>query len=96
MTHETASTIVVGRAYVKHRLSHVDSIASDDSHELADFRSLREREHRPVSQLPNDHGGDDFNFCILMLRDSIGMLRTLSYASVTILHWYAFNRNGSR
>jgi len=46
---ETASAIVVGRAYVKHRFYHTDSVASDDSHEFADFRSLREGEHGPVS-----------------------------------------------
>jgi hypothetical protein len=79
MPDETASTIVVGRAYVKHRFSRTDGIASDDSHEIADFRLLREHEHRQRSQLPNGHGGDDFSFCIVMLHDSIGMLRTLLY-----------------
>jgi len=42
---EIASTIVVGRAYVKHRFSHTDSITANGSHESADFRSLRQREH---------------------------------------------------
>jgi hypothetical protein len=96
MAHETAGTIVVGRAYVKHRLSYTDNIASDDSREFADFRSLCEREHRPVSQLPHDHGRDDFNLCVLMLRDSIWVLRALSYESDTILCRCAFNRNGWR
>jgi hypothetical protein len=45
---ETASTIVVGGAYVKHRFYHTDSVASDDSHEFADFRSLREGERAGV------------------------------------------------
>jgi hypothetical protein len=49
MANETASAIFPGRACVKHRLFHTDSIASDDSHEFADFSSLREREHRPLS-----------------------------------------------
>jgi hypothetical protein len=49
-----------------------------------------------MPQLPDDHGGDDFNFCVVVLRDSIGMLRTLFYENDTILYSYAFNRNGCR
>jgi hypothetical protein len=41
---ETASTIVVGRAYVKHRFSHTNCTASDVSRRFAHLRSLREHE----------------------------------------------------
>jgi hypothetical protein len=57
---------------------------------------LREHEHACLPRLPDDHGGDDFNFCVVVLRDSIGMLRTLFYENDTILYSYAFNRNGCR
>jgi hypothetical protein len=83
--------MVVGRAYVKHRFSHTDGIVSDDSHEFADVRLLREHEHEWVSRLSNDH--DDFKSWVLMLRDSIVMLLTLFYQGDAVLYRYSSNRN---
>ena len=48
-----------------------------------------------MSRLPYEHGGVDFSFWVVMLRDSIVMLRTLFDESDTILYRHAFNRNGS-
>lgn len=94
MADETASTIVVGHAYVKHRFSHTDRITSNGSYQSADFRSLRDdQHHRHVSQLPDEHGRD-VNFWVFVLRDSIGMLRTLPYENATVPCRYAFDWNG--
>ncbi len=46
-----------------------------------------------MSPLPYGHGGINFSFRIVMLRESIGMLRTLFYESDTILYKHALNRN---
>jgi hypothetical protein len=45
-----------------------------------------------MSRLPYEHGGVDFNFWVVMLRDSIVMLRTLFYDSDAILFTFAVNR----
>jgi hypothetical protein len=92
MADEIASTIVVGRACVKHRLSYTDSLAPDGSHESTGFRLLREHE-RCVRQLPDEHRRDDLSFGVIMLCESVGMLRALFYESDTILYRYAFARN---
>ena len=47
-----------------------------------------------MSQLPYKHDRDDFNFWIVMLRDSVVMLRTVFCKSDAILFTYAVSRNG--
>jgi hypothetical protein len=94
MADEIASTIVVGRACVKHRLSYTDGLAPDGSHGSTGFRLLREHEQRGVRQLPDEHGRDDLSFGVIMLCESVGMLRALFYESDTIFYRYAFARNG--
>ena len=49
-----------------------------------------------MSQLPYEHDRGHFNFWVVMLRDSVGMLRTVFYESDAILFTYAVNRNGWR
>jgi len=49
-----------------------------------------------MSSLPYEHGGVDFSFWVVMLHNSIGMLRTLFYESDAILFTYAVNREGWR
>jgi hypothetical protein len=96
MRDETANTILVGRAYAKHRFSHTDGIASDNSYEFADFGLLRAHEHGHVSQLPLDPDGVDFCFWVVMLCDPIGMLCPLFYQDEDILCRRALTRIGSR
>jgi hypothetical protein len=57
---------------------------------------LREHEHACMPQLPDDDGRGDFDFFIVVLRDSIRMLRTLFYENDIVLYSYAFNRDGCR
>jgi len=49
-----------------------------------------------MSQLPYERGGNDFSFWVVMLHNSIGMLRTLFYARDGILLTYPINRDGWR
>ena len=60
------------------------------------LRLLREDGRRQVSQLPDEHDRDDFNFWVVMLHDSVDMLRTIFYESDAILFTDAVNRNGWR
>ena len=89
MDDETASTTVVGRTYVKHRFVCTDSIASGRSYEVADFKLLREHEHRQVPQLSDDNRRDDFSFWIFMLLDSIDVFRALFYQDDAALYKYS-------
>ena len=49
-----------------------------------------------VSQLPDEHDRDGFNFWVVMLRDPVDMLRTVFYESDAILFTDAVNRNDWR
>ena len=76
--------------------SHTDRAASSVSGGFARLRLLRDHEHRPMSQLPDDDWRDDFSPWVVVLRDPIRMLRTLFCESDSILYEYAFTRNSSR
>jgi hypothetical protein len=57
---------------------------------------LRDREQRYVSPLPCAGQRFDLNFWVIMLRQSIGLLRSLSYQGDTIRCTHAFSRNDGR
>jgi hypothetical protein len=46
-----------------------------------------------MSSLPYGDGGGNFGFRVVVLPDSIGMLRALFYENDTILYRHALNRN---
>ena len=49
-----------------------------------------------MSRLPYEHGRIDFSFRVIMLHNSVGLLRTLFDDGDTILFTYAINREGWR
>jgi hypothetical protein len=85
-----------GGAHAKYRDRHTDCRPSNLSGGFERFRLLREDGRRQVSQLPDEHDRDDFNFWVVMLHDSVDMLRTIFCESDALLFTDAVNRNGWR
>jgi hypothetical protein len=72
----------------------IGSITRNVSLDSARDKLLRGHQYGPVSQLPHRHGRNAFRFCIDMLRDSIGVLRTLFYQGESFRYTDAANRDG--
>ena len=85
-----------GGAHAKYRDSHTDCSPSNLSGGFERLRLLREDGPRQVSQLPDEHDRDDFNFWVVMLHDPVDMLRTIFCESDAILFTDAVNRNDWR
>ena len=94
MGDEAAGAIVNGRARVKHRSSDTGLITRNVSLYSAQGKLLRGHEDGQVSQLPHRYGRNAFRFCIDMLHDPIGVLRTLSYQGESSRYTDAANRDG--
>ena len=77
MVDETASTIVVGRAYASRRRFLAGCTIASGSHELEDFRLLPDSEHGHVSQLRGCRGRDHLKLCVVLLPESVELLRAL-------------------
>ena len=92
MANETASAIFTGGTHPKYRGFHTDC-TSARSGGFDPLRLLRENERRQMPQLPYEHDRDDFNFWVVMLRNSVVVLRTVFYESDAILFTDAVNRN---
>jgi hypothetical protein len=96
MANAAPSALVVGHAYSQHRCFLSHHTTSSGSREFREFGLLRHIEHRHVSQLPGANAGHNFSLWVVMLRDSIGLLRALSYADDTVLVGDPFIWNGRR
>jgi len=57
---------------------------------------LREDGRSQLPPLPYEYDRGHFNFWVVMLRDSVGMLRTIFFESAAILFTDAVNRNDRR
>ena len=96
MPNEAGGAIVNGRARVKHRFSHTGSITRNVSLDSARDKLLRGHEDGRVSQLPHRYGRNAFRFCIDMLHDPIGVLRTLFCQGESFRYTDTANREGWR